>query len=265
MTLILGFQGKVTVVGWADVPDIDRGDFRRPRAVDLPSFVTCICSFDPTRRMSVVFADDFGVGEGAVDAGGPTKEWLELLMAACRDQHGLFYDTGKGLQLAFNVQGKLSAWTHIPVIKDRIRLNFRPWRLRWLWWSRSRWWWWWWWWRWRWRWRWRWWWWCRCNNKLFLLQRRTTTGITWLEKYSPCQYATVDPHRILCVQRHGKSSARASGLWRQPWTNWKTHTFAKLLEWWVMRIVVDSEGPPTETFDKTWKHINNLKSIHCTF
>ena len=29
----------VTMVGWADVPDSDRGDFRRRRAVDISSFV----------------------------------------------------------------------------------------------------------------------------------------------------------------------------------------------------------------------------------
>ena len=27
-----------TMVGWADVPDSDRGDFRRRRAVDISSF-----------------------------------------------------------------------------------------------------------------------------------------------------------------------------------------------------------------------------------
>ena len=29
---------SVTMVGWADVPDSDRGDFRRQRAVDISSF-----------------------------------------------------------------------------------------------------------------------------------------------------------------------------------------------------------------------------------
>ena len=35
MTMILT---SVTMVGWADVPDSDRGDFRRRRAVDISSF-----------------------------------------------------------------------------------------------------------------------------------------------------------------------------------------------------------------------------------
>ena len=29
----------VTMVGWMDVPDSDRGDFRRQHAVDISSFV----------------------------------------------------------------------------------------------------------------------------------------------------------------------------------------------------------------------------------
>ena len=35
MTMILT---SVTIVGWADVPDSNRGDFRRRRAVDISSF-----------------------------------------------------------------------------------------------------------------------------------------------------------------------------------------------------------------------------------
>ena len=37
-------------------------------------------SFDPSRRLSVVFVDSFGTGEGAVDDGGPTREFVRLLM-----------------------------------------------------------------------------------------------------------------------------------------------------------------------------------------
>ena len=36
MTMILTC---VTMVGWADVPDSDRGDFRRRRAVDISSLI----------------------------------------------------------------------------------------------------------------------------------------------------------------------------------------------------------------------------------
>ena len=33
-----GIDLSVTMVGWADVPDSDRGDFRRWRATDIPSW-----------------------------------------------------------------------------------------------------------------------------------------------------------------------------------------------------------------------------------
>ena len=39
MTMILTY---VTIVRWADVPDSDRGDFRRRRAVDISSWNTDI-------------------------------------------------------------------------------------------------------------------------------------------------------------------------------------------------------------------------------
>ena len=35
MTVIMTY---VTMVGWVDIPDSDRGDFRRQRAVDISSF-----------------------------------------------------------------------------------------------------------------------------------------------------------------------------------------------------------------------------------
>ena len=38
MTMILT---SVTIVGWADVPDNDWGDFRRRRAVDISSCLCC--------------------------------------------------------------------------------------------------------------------------------------------------------------------------------------------------------------------------------
>ena len=39
MTMILTC---VTMLGWADVPDSDRGDFRRRRAVDISSFASSV-------------------------------------------------------------------------------------------------------------------------------------------------------------------------------------------------------------------------------
>ena len=36
--------------------------------------------FDETARLSVKFSDDGGYSEGAVDAGGPTREFLRLVL-----------------------------------------------------------------------------------------------------------------------------------------------------------------------------------------
>lgn len=41
--------------------------------------------------ISVKFADDDGNSEGAVDAGGPRREFLRLLVKAANEQSGLFY------------------------------------------------------------------------------------------------------------------------------------------------------------------------------
>ena len=39
-------------------------------------------SYNPTFQMCVMFTDDFGVDEEAVDLGGPRREFLRLLMEA---------------------------------------------------------------------------------------------------------------------------------------------------------------------------------------
>lgn len=36
--------------------------------------------FNPEARLDVIFVDSDGVGEGAIDDGGPTREYLRLLM-----------------------------------------------------------------------------------------------------------------------------------------------------------------------------------------
>lgn len=37
--------------------------------------------FDPSRPLSVMFADEIGSSEGAVDLGGPTREFLRLAVS----------------------------------------------------------------------------------------------------------------------------------------------------------------------------------------
>ena len=47
--------------------------------------------FDPKAIISVKFADDDGNSEGAIDAGGPRREFLRLLIKAANEHAGLFY------------------------------------------------------------------------------------------------------------------------------------------------------------------------------
>ena len=46
--------------------------------------------FDPKAVISVKFADDDGSSEGAIDAGGPLREFLRLLIKAANEQLGIF-------------------------------------------------------------------------------------------------------------------------------------------------------------------------------
>ena len=46
--------------------------------------------FNPCARISVHFADDDGYSEGAVDAGGPCREFLHLLMKCVNEDSGIF-------------------------------------------------------------------------------------------------------------------------------------------------------------------------------
>ena len=58
-------------------------------------------SFNPSAKFSVRFADDFGVYEGAIDEGGPTRELVRLLFRHISELpvfRGL-EATGKGIML----------------------------------------------------------------------------------------------------------------------------------------------------------------------
>lgn len=46
--------------------------------------------FDPKSTISVKFADDDGTSEGAVDLGGPRREFLRMLLQAANLQSGVF-------------------------------------------------------------------------------------------------------------------------------------------------------------------------------
>ena len=52
------------------------------------------------------FADDMGTSEGAVDQGGPTREFLRLAVKEMYDTSGIFKGIEKQIGLVPNSQGK---------------------------------------------------------------------------------------------------------------------------------------------------------------
>ncbi len=64
--------------------------------------------FIPERKLSVKFADDMGTSEGAVDQGGPTREFLRLAVTAMYDTSGMFGGINKNIGLVPNSQGTVN-------------------------------------------------------------------------------------------------------------------------------------------------------------
>ncbi len=69
-------------------------------------------AFDPESRLDVVFVDENGVGEGAVDEGGPTREFCRLLMGQLQ-QHHIFEGPSESRALALDSVGMFGLHTII--------------------------------------------------------------------------------------------------------------------------------------------------------
>lgn len=61
--------------------------------------------FNPEAKLDIVFVDEDNNGEGAVDEGGPTREYLRLLMRAIHES-SIFQGHEKNRQLCLDTQGK---------------------------------------------------------------------------------------------------------------------------------------------------------------
>lgn len=61
--------------------------------------------FNPEAKLDIVFVDAEENGEGAVDEGGPTREYLRLLMRAIQ-QSSIFQGHKKDRSLALDTQGQ---------------------------------------------------------------------------------------------------------------------------------------------------------------
>ena len=64
--------------------------------------------FDPSRPLSVKFADELGSSEGAVDLGGPTREFLRLAVQEAFSTN-TFIGTASSKVIVINQEGKWSS------------------------------------------------------------------------------------------------------------------------------------------------------------
>lgn len=74
--------------------------------------------FNPLHAISVRFADDQGTSEGAVDTGGPRREFLRLLVKACNDHSGIFCGPENNRVIFINFEGKLNRLPASVIIQE---------------------------------------------------------------------------------------------------------------------------------------------------
>ena len=63
--------------------------------------------FIPERQLSVKFADTIGASEGAVDEGGPTREFLRLSVKDMFCTSGMFNGDDRQMGLVLNSEGNI--------------------------------------------------------------------------------------------------------------------------------------------------------------
>lgn len=64
-------------------------------------------NFSPTKQMDIKFTDNEGISEGAVDLGGPKREFLRLVLEYVRDHSGMFEGPQGKKVLACSIAGKI--------------------------------------------------------------------------------------------------------------------------------------------------------------
>ncbi|KAG9272315.1 G2/M phase-specific E3 ubiquitin-protein ligase-like [Astyanax mexicanus] len=67
-------------------------------------------NFSPEKTVDVKFTDDHGVSEGAVDNGGPTREFFRLCLQEIKDNSGMFIGPPNMKTLACNSKATRSNW-----------------------------------------------------------------------------------------------------------------------------------------------------------
>lgn len=64
-------------------------------------------NFSPEKKVDVKFTDDYGTSEGAVDNGGPTREFFRLCLHEIKDKIGIFEGPPNAKVLTCNSKGTL--------------------------------------------------------------------------------------------------------------------------------------------------------------
>lgn len=80
-------------------------------------------TFDPQSRLDVVFVDESGIGEGAVDEGGPTREFCRLLMGQLQEHH-IFEGPSESRTLALDSVGMFALHTVILNVTISFQIYF---------------------------------------------------------------------------------------------------------------------------------------------
>lgn len=95
----------ITLTRGLNTETITRFNINRHSVVDGARRAIRRKSFHPESNLSVKFTDDLGVSEGAVDQGGPTREFLRMVTRELQNSH-IFEGPENKRILAFNAAGK---------------------------------------------------------------------------------------------------------------------------------------------------------------
>lgn len=62
-------------------------------------------NFSPEKKVDIKFTDDYGISEGAVDNGEPTREFFRLCLHEIKDKTGIFEGPPDAKVLTCNSKG----------------------------------------------------------------------------------------------------------------------------------------------------------------
>ena len=79
--------------------------------------------FSPNNRLSVKFVNNEGESEGAVDLGGPTREFLTLAVKAANEESGIFIGPPECRSLFPNTTGMCLSFTYMSIL---LQVEMKP-------------------------------------------------------------------------------------------------------------------------------------------